>query len=108
MQAIGAAENRLAPAGAPPEDHLRAALYDTMFAYAGTYSLEADKVTHHVDISWNESWTGADQIRHVEVAGIQLTLTMRVTDAASDTAIHYAVVWEKLAGLLDQRARGGP
>jgi hypothetical protein len=45
------------------------ALYDTMFSYAGTYSVETDKIIHHVDISWNESWTGTDQIRLFEASG---------------------------------------
>jgi hypothetical protein len=33
-------------------------LYETMFAYAGTYEVEAGKVIHHVGISWNHAWTG--------------------------------------------------
>ena len=33
-------------------------LFDGMGSYAGTYTIEGDKVSHHVDISWIESWTG--------------------------------------------------
>ena len=97
MQVIGAASGRTAPADPTPPDNERVALYDTMFAYAGTYSVEADKVIHHVDISWNEAWTGTDQIRHFEVNGNTLTLTTRLTDPARGTEAHYAVVWEKVA-----------
>jgi hypothetical protein len=97
MQVIGAATGRIVPADATPPDSERVALHDTMFAYAGTYSVEADKVIHHVDISWNEVWTGTDQIRLFEVNGNSLTLTMRATDPASGTEAHYAVVWEKVA-----------
>ncbi len=97
MQVIGAATGRIVPADATPPDNERVALHDTMFAYAGTYSVEADKVIHHVDISWNEVWTGTDQIRLFEVNGNSLTLTMRATDPASGTEAHYAVVWEKVA-----------
>ena len=68
-----------------------------MFAYAGTYSVEAGKVIHHVDISWNETWTGTDQIRLFEVSGNTLTVTTRITDPANGTEAHYAVVWEKVA-----------
>jgi hypothetical protein len=96
MQVIGAASGRIAPGGPAPPDNERAALHDTMFAYAGTYSLEAGKVIHHVDISWNEIWTGTDQIRRFEVNGNTLTLTTRITDPASATVIHYAVMWEKV------------
>ena len=41
----------------------RVKLYQTMTACAGTYTLERDRVTHHVDISWNENWTGTDVVR---------------------------------------------
>ena len=98
MQVIGAASGRMVPAGPNPPENKRVALYDTMFAYAGTYSVEADKVIHHVDISWNEAWTGTDQIRLFEVNGNFLTLTTRFTDPASDTETLYAVVWEKVPG----------
>ena len=49
------------PGSAAANDE-RVTLYDTMFAYAGTYSIETDKVVHHVDISWNETWTGTDKL----------------------------------------------
>ncbi len=87
----------MVPADPTPPDNERVALLDTMFAYAGTYSVEAGKVIHHVDVSWNEVWTGTDQIRLFEVNGDTLTLTTRITDPASDTESHYAVVWEKVA-----------
>ncbi len=73
------------PVGAAPPDNERVALYDTMSAYAGTYSVEAGEVIHHVDISWNETWTGTDQNRLFEVSGNTLTLTTRITDPASGT-----------------------
>jgi lipocalin-like protein len=99
MQVIGAANGRIVPADPIPPDNERVALHDTMFAYAGTYSVQAGKVIHHVDISWNEVWTGTDQIRLFEVNGNTLTLTTRVRDPASDTEAHYAVVWERVASL---------
>jgi hypothetical protein len=96
MQVIGAASGRKVQAGPNPPESERVALHDTMFAYAGTYSVEAGKVIHHVDVSWNEAWTGTDQIRLFEVNGNFLTLTKRLTDPATDTKALYAVVWEKL------------
>lgn len=99
MQVIAAANHRIVQ-GAVPPDNEKLALYDTMFAYAGRYSVEAGAVIHHVDISWNESWTGTDQIRLFEVAGNTLTLTTRIPDPASGTEVHYAVVWEKVIGSL--------
>jgi hypothetical protein len=40
--------------------------------------VEGDKVIHHVDISWNEVWTGTDQIRLFEVNGDILTLETHI------------------------------
>jgi hypothetical protein len=97
MQVIAAAKGRIAPASAAASENERVALYDTMFAYAGTYSVEAGKVIHHVDISWNETWTGTDQIRLFEVSGNTLTVTTQITDPANGMEAHYAVVWEKVA-----------
>lgn len=95
MQVIGAAHGRLT--GARPTEVERAVLYDTMFAYAGTYSIEGDKVIHHVDISWNEVWTGTDQVRLFDVKGSILTLSTHIPDPVSGAATHYAVVWERVA-----------
>ena len=98
MQVIGVAGNRLRPAGPTPPDHERLALYDSSFAYAGTYSIGAGKVTHHVDVSWNEIWSGTDQVRTFEVQGNHLTLTMRLLDAETRAEFQYVAVWEKVAG----------
>ena len=96
MQVIGAAQDRAIPAGPSPTQRERAALHDTLFAYAGTYTIDGGQVVHHVDISWNETWTGSDQARHFEVRGNTLTLTTRIKDPATGTETHYALVWEKL------------
>jgi hypothetical protein len=96
MQVIGATSDRQPQAGPNPTENERLALYDSMFAYAGTYSVEANKVIHHVDISWNETWTGTDQIRLFEVNGNSLTITTRFTDPASDAEALYVLVWEKV------------
>ena len=98
MQVIGVANARIAPSGPDLSDYERVVLYDTMFAYAGTYSLKAGKVIHHVDVSWNEVWTGTDQIRLFEVNGNTLTLTARITDPTSGSETQYSVVWEKVVG----------
>jgi Lipocalin-like domain len=96
MQAIGTSAGRTAPLDLAPTDEQRAALHKTMFAYAGTYSVEAGKVTHHVDISWNEVWNATDQVRFYEVNGNTLTLTSRAIDPTSGIEAQYVVVWEKV------------
>jgi hypothetical protein len=99
MQVIGAANDRIAPPDPTPPHHERVMLYDTMFAYAGRYSVETGKVIHHVDISWNQVWTGTDQVRLFEVHGTTLTLTTRIMDPTNAVETHYALVWERVAGL---------
>jgi len=96
MQVIGTAGGRVVPGGDDVEDEARVSLYKTMFAYAGTYSVEAGKVTHHVEVSWNESWNGTDQVRLYEVTGNTLTLTTGFVDPASGAVDQYVVVWEKV------------
>jgi hypothetical protein len=46
-----------------------------MVAYAGTFTLEAEKVAHHIDISWNQAWTGTDQVRFYALDGDMLSIT---------------------------------
>jgi hypothetical protein len=45
-----------------------------MFAYSGTYRVEADRFITKVDVSWNESWTGTEQVRFFEVDGDRLDI----------------------------------
>ena len=97
MQVIGAANDRIAPLEPTSPHNQRVLLYATMFAYAGTYSVETGKVIHHVDISWNEVWTGTDQVRLFEVNGNTLTLTTRIADPGGAAHTHYALVWERVA-----------
>lgn len=97
MQVVGTASGRIISRDRAPTNEEQIALHKTMFAYEGTYSVEAGKVTHHVDISWNEVWNSTDQVRCYEVNGNTLTITSRFIDAASGTEAHYVLVWEKVA-----------
>ena len=51
------------PKSSPPTADEKIALFDSLFAYVGTYSVEADRVVHALDGSWNELWTGTKQTR---------------------------------------------
>jgi hypothetical protein len=88
----------MAPLDREPTDEERITLHETMFAYAGTYSLEADKVTHHVDVSWNEVWRGTDQVRFYELNENTLTITARILDPTIGMEAQYVLVWEKVKG----------
>jgi hypothetical protein len=69
-------------------------LHKYMAAYSGRYTIEGTKVVHHVDISWNESWTGTDQIRFLELQGDKLTINAPISsvDGLASTSV---LVWER-------------
>jgi hypothetical protein len=96
MQVIGVAEGRPIPEAAQPAAHERAVLFDTMFAYAGRFSVVDGKVRHQVETSWNGVWTGTEQIRGCELDGNTLTLTTLFPDPETGSNTHYAVVWERV------------
>ena len=56
-------------------DEQRDQLFRTMVAYGGTYTFDGHLVSHHIDISWNECWTGTTQVRSVTRDGEKLVLT---------------------------------
>jgi Lipocalin-like domain len=97
MYVIVTAENRIKPLTANPTDEQRAKLHQTMFAYAGTYMMESEKVVHPVDISWNEAWTGTDQVRFFKLDGNILTITAAPNKSPIDGREgHTVLVWEKV------------
>ena len=63
----------------------KAALLDSMIAYAGKYTIEGDKITTRIDMSSNEIFTGANQVqtRFFKVESDKLTLrTPEIASAA--------------------------
>ena len=97
MYAILTADNRIKPEAANPTPDERAKLHQTMMAYAGTYTAQAGKVIHHVDISWNGAWTGTDQVRFYKIEGNTLTITAAPNKSPIDGREgHSVIVWEKV------------
>ena len=74
MSAILIKDGRKAPNSFLPTDAERVELYKGLVAYAGSYSIEGDKVSHHIDASWNQSWTGTTQVRQFRIEGKTLYL----------------------------------
>ena len=66
---------RKPPAGEVPTPAEAEALYRSMIGYAGSYTVEGNKVTYDLDVAWNQSWTGTKQVRFWEVDGNRLTVT---------------------------------
>jgi hypothetical protein len=62
-------------AGTAYTDAERVDIYKGIVAgYAGTYSVEGNKVTIHVVASWFPEWNGGDQIRYAEIEGNRVTI----------------------------------
>jgi hypothetical protein len=84
MYAMLVADNRVKPSGATPTDEEKARLFGTMIAYAGTYRTDGEKVIHDVDVSWNQLWTGSQQLRFFKAEGDTLTITTAVAKSPRD------------------------
>ena len=84
------------PSSNLPTEKEKIALFDTMFAYVGTYSVESDRVIHTLDGSWNELWTGTRQIRFLSFEDNHLIYTTPETvDPMDGKACTYKVIFER-------------
>ena len=98
MSALVLAESRKAPGGATPAEAEAAALFRSMVAYAGRYTIEPTRVIHHVEQSWNQAWTGTDVVRFYKLEGNRLTLTTAPAPNPRDSQMSVStLVWERLA-----------
>jgi hypothetical protein len=84
MYAIFVAGDRIKPRDDIPTDAERIELFKTMIAYSGTYTVDALKVVHHVDISWNGARIGSDQVRFYTLEGDTLTIKTALNKSPID------------------------
>ena len=60
----------------PKEDADGSALFNTMMAYTGNFSVEGnDKFITDVDLAWHPAWNGIQQTRFFKVEGDTLLIT---------------------------------
>jgi hypothetical protein len=52
----------------------QAVLLQSMVAYTGRYTVEHDRIITRPDVSWNEIYTGTEQIRYYSLTGDTLSL----------------------------------
>lgn len=78
---------------APEQD--RAEAFATVLAYAGTYSLEADSVTHHVTVSTDPNRVGTSISRRFTVSDDVITLTAPAIDLDT-SAKRYSLAWRRV------------
>lgn len=91
--------DRSKPAGSVATPAEAQALLTSLLAYAGTYTLDtkAHTVTHHIEVSWDETRTGQSHLRSYRFAGDRLTLTTQPSrDPATGRPSVRTVVWERV------------
>ena len=97
MSVFIANPSRKPPGGPRATDAEAAGLYRTMLAYSGAYSVDGNKVTHKIEVSWNQAWSGANQQRFVEVKDNQLTIkTPPIVGPISGKESVSTLVWERI------------
>jgi hypothetical protein len=97
MYAIVVREGRTPPAGVVATNAEKMELFTWMGAYAGTYTVDGDRVSHHVDISWNEAWTGTTQIRRFEIDGDSLRIwSIPAPDPLDGRLTSARLVWARV------------
>jgi hypothetical protein len=76
----------------------KAALFETLTGWSGTYRVEGGKIIIAVDASWTEVWTGKNQVRNWELSGNRLTLTADPQPFPRDPSktVISRQVWEKV------------
>jgi hypothetical protein len=100
MYAIFTRGDRIAPRDVVPTEEEGVQLLGSMVAYAGTYTLGDKQVIHHIDISWNQGWTGTDQVRFFELEGDTLTITTAPYRSYLDGQEGRSIlVWDKVQGV---------
>jgi len=72
MSAILVKESRKGPAELVATDPESIDLYRGLIAYAGSYTIDGQTITHHIEDSWNQAWTGTTQVSQFNIDGSSL------------------------------------
>ncbi|MGH1571865.1 lipocalin-like domain-containing protein [Methylobacterium sp. P31] len=85
-------------------DQDRILLQKTFFAYAGTYTFDGSRVTHNIDTSSDQIWTGLHQVRNVEEKNGKLIYTNQPQiNTNTGQKIIVTSVWERYPPVPDRR-----
>jgi Lipocalin-like domain len=91
--------DRKRPAGPVATPDEAQALIRSMLAYAGTYAVDdrTQTVTHHVEISWDQSRSGESHVRTYRLGADRLILTTEPSkDPATGGRTVRTLVWERV------------
>lgn len=72
----------------------RAEAFETFLAYAGQYSVNGDKVIHHVEISSIQNYVNRDLIRTVRFDGDRMTLITPPTSVSGKVQV-LELTWQR-------------
>jgi hypothetical protein len=72
MSAILVKESRVRPVALVATDPESIELYRGLIAYAGSYEIDGYTITHHIEASWNQAWTGSTQVSQFNIDGKSL------------------------------------
>ncbi|MGE7415775.1 lipocalin-like domain-containing protein [Methylobacterium tarhaniae] len=79
-------------------EEVRAKLQRSMWAYAGTYTVQGNSVMHKIETSWNEIWNGMTMVRDVQKRedGRLIFTTKPQKGNQTGKMEVLTIVWEKL------------
>ena len=77
-----------------PQD--KAACLERMVAYAGAYTVQDDRVLHHVDTCWIPNWEGRDLVRLMSFPAPNRLLLATVPDTGPRARPAQQVLWERI------------
>jgi hypothetical protein len=99
VQVIVVRRDRQPPRNTPPptaEEKME--LFDSMLAYTGAYPPHEGHVIHHIDASWNRTWTGIERVRFVRLTGSTLEISgAPAPDPYTGRTVVHRIVFEKWA-----------
>jgi hypothetical protein len=97
MNAMLLQEGRTPPTNLVPSDSEKIELFSGFIAYAGFYSIEGNRVSHHIDASWNQAWTGTTQVRLFNINGDLLHIkTVPAPTPLTGREVVTTLVWKKI------------
>jgi len=81
----------------PQTDEDRSAAFRSMLAYSGRYRTEGLMIVINVDIAWDESWTGTEQVRFFNIEGDRLHIeaTPQRYPNLGDKVMRAVLIWER-------------
>jgi hypothetical protein len=81
----------------PETDEDRSVAFRSMLAYCGKYNTEGQKIVINVDIAWDESWSGTEQVRYFRVEGDRLHIEAAPQRYANfgDKVMRAVLIWQR-------------